>query len=277
MRRRSATLLLTALLCGGLAGYLALGSLRGGGLAADARPDGEPLRVVVAARDLPGGAVLGLEDVMTIPWPGETLPSGYIRSPEQVVGHGLLAPVHSNEPLLTSKLAGEGAGGGLPILIPAGMRGISVRVDEVIAVAGFVVPGTRVDILATVDPGAESGVTSRVVVQNVQVLAAGQSMQTEEGKPQSATVITLLVTPQEAEILTLAAAEGRIQLALRNGLDTEVMMTPGAWMDALAGRPPTAPEPPAARRARTAPAASMRNAVEVYNGSTRTVVTFGGT
>lgn len=274
MRKRSATKLAGALLCGGLAGYLALGSLR-----AREGPDAASavggLQAVVAARDLPGGAVLSAEDVRLIPWPGDELPAGFARSPEQVIGHGLLAPLHSDEPLLTSKLAGQGSGQGLPILIPPGMRALSVRVDDVIAVAGFVVPGTRVDILVTVDPGQARGVVSRVVLQNVTVLASGQSFQSGEGEPRDATVITLLVTPREAEVLTLAAAEGRIQLALRNGLDTERMMTPGAWIQALAGE--AAPGPP--RPAPAVRAASRRapgSAIEIYNGSARTVVTFGG-
>lgn len=272
MRRRSATTLLLALLCGGLAAYLALGSLREGTLAtAGDGASGAPLQVVVATRALPGGAILGPDDVRAIPWPGETLPAGFIPSPDRVVGHGLLAPVEPNEPLLASKLAGEGAGGGLPILIPPGMRAVSVRVDDVIAVAGFVVPGTRVDILATIAPVGAQEVTSRVVLQNVQVLAAGQSVSTDDGKPQDASVITLLVTPREAEVLTLAAAEGRIQLALRNRRDTEVMMTPGAWIQALTGQRPEAPG-----RERPSIPLPRRSAVEIYNGSARTVVTFEG-
>jgi pilus assembly protein CpaB len=112
------------------------------------------------------------------------------------------------------------------------------------------------------------------VLQNIQVLAAGQSVQSEAGNPQSAAVLTLLVTPREAEILTLAASEGRIQLALRNRMDSEVMMTPGAWIRSLAGAGAPPPEARPAVRARAPAINAMRSVVEIFNGSARTVVTF---
>jgi len=140
-----------------------------------------------------------------------------------VVGRGVLVPMHKNELVLTSKLASPKAGAGLPSLIPAGKRAVSVQVNEVISVAGFVAPGTHVDVLLTGHPmmqGAQDIMTT-TVLENVEVLAAGQEMQQspEGGKPRAVTVITLLVTPEEAQKLTLASSEGRIQLALRNPLD----------------------------------------------------------
>jgi pilus assembly protein CpaB len=179
--------------------------------------------------------------------------------------------VRADEPLLQSKLAGAGVSG-LAAAIPAGMRAVSVKVDEVIAVAGFVVPGTRVDVLVTMPPAGEAAGSSRVVLQNIKVLAAGQSFDpTEQGKPQDATVITLLVTPAEAEALALAANQGRIQLALRNTLDEALSNTSGAQPPAAirvapgaAGAPPRAATP--SRRPGTP--------VEIYNGSARSVTSF---
>lgn len=275
MRRRPLSTLGIALFCGLAAAYLSMGYLKGQPAPVAVSP-GNPLQIVVAARDLPIGSRLAAEDVRVMAWQGDSIPPGFIGSTEEVIGHGLLMPVRANEPLLTSKLAGAGAGTGLPILIPPGMRAVSVRVDEVIAVAGFVLPGTRVDVLATLGGSEGAGAsTSRVILQNVLVLAAGQSMQVDsEGKPQSASVITVLVTPQEAEALTLAAAEGRIQLALRNGLDGDLTETYGVGVSTLAaGRNQTAPAaPPAGRSPRAAQ--GRANSIEVFHGSTRTVTVF---
>ncbi|MDP9347919.1 MAG: Flp pilus assembly protein CpaB, partial [Gemmatimonadota bacterium] len=183
-----------ALASGGLAAFLTvnyLGQRPSEALAA------APFRgkLAVAARDLPPGAVLGVGDIKLIDWPEEALPAGFVASPNQAVGRGILSPLRANEPLLSSKLAGEGAGGGLTVLIPEGMRAVSVKVDEVVGVAGFVVPGTRVDVLTTLTPrAAGASATTRLVLQNVEVAATGQSIERDvQGKPQPAAVITLLV------------------------------------------------------------------------------------
>ena len=132
------------------------------------------------------------------------------------------------EPVLESKLADLAAGGGLPPLIPEGMRALSVRVDEVIGVAGFVTPQTRVDVILTMTPIGSDDPVSKVILQNVQALAAGQVIQrNEEGEPMLVTVVTVLVTLEEAEKLVLATNQGRIQMALRNTLDLEEIETPG--------------------------------------------------
>ena len=131
-------------------------------------------------------------------------------------------PMIENEPVLPVKLAAKDAGAGLPAVIPEGMRAVSVRVNEVIGVAGYVLPGTHVDVLATASPtGSGADTTTKIVLTNVQVLAAGTKMEqdTEQGKPMAVNVVTLLVTPEESERLTLASTEGKIQLALRNPLD----------------------------------------------------------
>jgi pilus assembly protein CpaB len=194
--------------------------------------------VVVAATDLDVGADLGRDELRIIQWPKNAMPAGAFSKVEDVEGRGLIFPVIQNEPILPNKLADKGAGAGLPPAIPPGLRALSVRVNEVIGVAGYVLPGTRVDVLATVNPtGNGQDVTSKVVLTNVQVLAAGTKIErdVEKGKPMPVSVVTLLVAPEESERLTLAATEGKIQLALRNPLDKSIPSTPGIRPAALLG------------------------------------------
>jgi pilus assembly protein CpaB len=204
--------------------------------------------------------------------PGEVLPLGYSGAAEELVGRGLLVGVRANEPLLSEKLASRDGGGGMPILIPQGMRAVSVRVDEVIQVAGFVTAGTRVDVLVTLE---QAGTTvTRAILQNAQVLAAGQTVERDvEGKPYTVSVITLLVTPNDAEKLTLAASEGRIQLALRSMLDMTPVATSGARLSGLLQASSPAGTG-AARTVRVAPSREDRTVVESIRGGVRTLNSF---
>jgi pilus assembly protein CpaB len=178
-------------------------------------------QVVVAAADLQVGAKLEDKDLREIKLPGGELPPGYYQHKSDVLGRGVILPISKGEFLLPGKLAAENAGAGLPSLIPPGMRAVSVRVNEVVSVAGFVTPGTRVDVILTGSPVGANQPLTTTVLENVEVLAAGQKLQrTAEGEPQTVPVITLLVSPDDAQKLTMAAGEGRIQLALRNPLDT---------------------------------------------------------
>lgn len=179
--------------------------------------------VVVAATDLTVGAKLEEKDLRLVKFLSTDLPPGVFHSTTEVVGRGVIVPMTKNEIVINSKLAGENAGAGMPALIPPGMRAVSVKVNDVISVAGYVTAGTRVDVILTGNPtnSGETGVITTTVLQNIQVLAAGQKLQRNaEGEPQQVTVITLMVTPDDAQKLTLASNEGRIQLALRNPLDT---------------------------------------------------------
>jgi pilus assembly protein CpaB len=181
-----------------------------------------------------------------------------------------------NEPLLSEKLASREAGGGLSIMIPEGKRGMSVRVDDVVGVAGFVLPGSRVDVVVTMpESGQQTEAATRLVLQNIEVVSAGQSIErTPDGTPQQVAVVTLLVGPDEAEQLALAHSNGRLQLALRNPLDQDSTNTPGIRASQLiAGRAPpqpvvraTAPRPAAAP---AAPAGPQRFELEVYRGPER--------
>jgi pilus assembly protein CpaB len=277
-KRRKWFALVLALASGGAASYLALNTMQ---QPLAARPaDGAPTaRVVVAARDLPVGSVLASGDLKVVDWPTTALPPGYASDPATVVGRGLITSVSTNEPMLEVKLASKEGGGGLSITIPEGMRAVSVKVDEVVGVAGFVLPGTRVDVLATLttSSGRDEAAT-RVILQNVQTLAAGQTIQRDaEGKPQTVTVITLLVDPDQAEKLTLAATEGAIQLALRNTLDMGQVATQGADAGNLVESSTATTTTPARPAVSTAPRATRRapgTSVITYNGAERTVTTF---
>ena len=231
--------------------------------------------IVVAVRDLPAGAIVTREDVATLDWPGSALPEGFASQVGEVVGRGLVVEVRKNEPVLDWKLADKEAGGGLAITIPEGMRAVSVEVDEVIGVAGFVLPGTRVDVLATVMPGTDRRqTTTRIILQNVRALAADQAYQQDiNGEPQAVTVVTLLVTPDEAEALTLASTEGRIQLALRNTLDSQAVDTRGRQITSLVG----GGESQSPRSSSAAPArpADTGRVIENYEGGRRTLLKFG--
>jgi pilus assembly protein CpaB len=284
-QRRLLIVLLLALVCGVGAAYLSITYLGQSATPLTTTPAGATNQLAVAARDMPLGAVLRAEDVRMIPWSGGALPAGYANAAATVVGRGLITPVAMNEPLLATKLADKEAGGGLSIVIPEGMRAVSVKVDEVIAVAGFVTPGTRVDVLVTMSPGIQQQTNvTRVILQNIQVLAAGQTVQRDlEGKPQTVTVITLLVTPEQAERLTLASNEGRIQLALRNTLDVTETTTSGMQAATLVGDVRAgAPAPRAVSvgastgvrpRARSAPR-ETGTVVETFRGGQRTLSTF---
>jgi pilus assembly protein CpaB len=194
--------------------------------------------VLVAASDLDVGATLRKEDIRAIDWPANSVPSTAVSNPDEVIGRGVILPIIQNEPIFPMKLASKDAGGGLPPAIPTGFRALSVRVNEVIGVAGYVLPGTRVDVVATVSPTDQhQDMTSKVILTNVQVLAAGTKIErdVQNNKPIPVTVVTLLVDPEQSERLTLAASEGKIQLALRNPLDKTTPTTRGIRPAALIG------------------------------------------
>jgi len=238
--------------------------------------------VVIAATDLDVGAEIRREDIRIIEWPANAVPASAFGDPKDVIGRGLLLPVIQNEPILPMKLASTEAGAGLPPAIPPGLRAVSVRVNEVIGVAGYVLPGTRVDVVATVSPtGQNNDIASKVVLTNVQVLAAGTKIERNTGdknKPIPVTVVTLLVDPEEAERLTLASTEGKIQLALRNPLDKTMPTTHGVRPAALMGfgvpvrtattRARISSGSPAAAAAAAAPAPELPT-VEIIRGDKR--------
>jgi len=199
---------------------------------------------VVAREPLGTGTVIAPQQVQLIAWPEAAPVQGGFATIEEVVGRGLVSSVVPNEPITESKLAPREAGGGLPPLITPGMRAMSVRVNDVIGVAGFVRESTRVDLLVTMRAGGQQESMSRVVVSNVLVLTANTQYDQQKGREGTAvpsTVVTLLVTPQDAERIALAQNDGQIMLALRNPLDVEATKTTGVRVSGLFGSPNPAP------------------------------------
>jgi pilus assembly protein CpaB len=197
--------------------------------------------IVVAAENLPLGTRVSKEQVKVVGWPAATPLEGSFASVDEIVGRGLIQPVQANEPLTESRLAPKEAGAGLSPSIPAGMRALSVKVNDVIGVAGFTVPGARVDVVVVVN---SNDAMARVVVSNLQVLTAGTKYdieQAKDGQPIPSSVVTLLVTPEQAERITLAQTNGSITLVLRNPLDLEPTQTNGIRMAGLMGSSSTAP------------------------------------
>ncbi len=187
-------------------------------------------QVVLAARDLEVGTVLKEEDIKLTPW-GGAVPLGAILKAQDVVGRGVITPIFAKEPMIESRLAPKGAGGGLASMIPPGLRAVAVRVNEVVGVAGFVVAGMRVDVLISgTSPAIDGrlGTVTRTLLQNLEVLSAGQDYKKDaEGKPIMVQVVNMLVTPEQAEQLSLASSNTTIQLVLRNPLDHLITKTPG--------------------------------------------------
>lgn len=205
--------------------------------------------VVVAARPLPLGTRLSEADVHVVQWPDQSVVDGSVTRVEEVLDRGLLSAVLANEPITASRLAAREAGAGLPPTIPEGWRAISVKVNEVIGVAGFILPGHWVDVIVALrGAGAQETPVSRVVVSGVQVLAAGtryDASEMRDGAPVPASVVTLLVTPTDSERIALAATEGQITLTLRNPLDTAPTTTAGVRLSALVREAHVAaPDPP---------------------------------
>ena len=203
-------------------------------------------QIVVAAQAVSIGARLQAADLRLAPWPRAVPLEGSFRRMSDAVGRGVVMPMVLNEPILESKLAASGAGGGLMAAIPDGMRAVSVKVNDDIGVAGFAVPGSRVDVILSGSPAKNGEVEmSKVILENVQVLAAGQNVTNDaNGKPQSVQVVTLLVSPGDSQKLALASVDGKIQLSLRNPLDLERMNPNAVRRESLYGASSASPEKP---------------------------------
>src|SRR5262245_32979048 len=283
MRNRLFAVLAIAVLAGGGLAYGTYNAMKPAAVVTTPVPT-QP--VVVAAADLSLGAELKAEDLKTLNFPQGQAPEGTFAATSEIVGRGLIVSVVKGEPILPSKLAAKEAGAGLPPVIPDGMRAVSVRVNEVIGVAGYVLPGSRVDVITTVSPTNQmQDMTSKVVLANVLTLTAGTRMEQDQkdGKPVQVTVVTLAVSPEQAERLALASTEGKIQLALRNPLDQSAPATPGIKTAGLLGavqtvkmvaEHPAASGKPAAKKTTqtvtvTAPATPALPSVEMIRGDKR--------
>lgn len=235
-------------------------------------------QIVVADHPIQLGTRLDPTNLRVISWPADEAIAGSFMRVEDCAGRALLTNLAGNEPVLESKLAPKEAGAGLPATIPEGMRAVSVAVNEVNGVAGFVIPGTMVDVLVT---GRLSGNTAdpnnnitRVILENVRVLAAGQQVdQDREGKPQKVPVVTLLVAPEDATKLTMASTEGKIQLALRNTIDA-TLTNPPPVLQAVLFTGPVVAAPVRTNVRKATPVSPVPYAVEVITGSKKEIKTF---
>jgi len=273
MNRRLVTILLAAFVVAALCSVLVY-RLVGMRIAA-AKPQ-PSTRVVAAATDIKIGQVLSAPDLTTVQIMG-TVPKTAILDAKNAIGRGVISPLYAGEAIMDDRLAPMGSGGGLAATIKDGMRAIAVRVDQVVGVAGFVLPGMRVDVLISGVPptGATSGNNNtqvRTVLQNIEVLSAGTDIQKDaEGKPQQVQVVNLLVTPEQAQVLSLPSNETRIQLELRNPLDTKVAPVQGTAMTNLfldQNAPASKPHLTGSVKPKAKPAEMWT--VTVINGGTKT-------
>jgi pilus assembly protein CpaB len=248
-------------------------------------------KLLVASRNLDVGSLLKEGDLREIFWSGD-LPANALNTAAEIIGRGVVATIYKDEPIFAPRLAGKGAGAGLAATIPIGKRAVALRVNDVVGLAGFVQPGMRVDVLiAGSGPGAgssQSGVLSRTILQNIEVLSSGQKFEKNmEGKPEEAQVVNLLVSPDQAEVLSLAGSETKVQLVLRNPMDTEELPTQGTSVSRLFGGPvgpgvaphpvtdePIRPhivsrrvDPPPVRAPAVVPPKPETDTIEVFTGS----------
>lgn len=258
--------------------------------------------VVVAKVEIPVGSTIIREQLVTVQFPNAAIPDGSFDSVDKVAGRIAVRTVAPKEPITKAVLAPEGSSGGLSAVIPEGYRAMTVKVDDVVGISGFIQPGTLVDVVVVIDPPKDSGqkdTVSKIVLQNIKVLANGQNIDKpkDEREAKAVRAVTLQVTPEEAEKLALAATEGRLQLVMRNSVDQEDAQTPGANKTTLlagedAKRIPepgisqTRSEQPMPARARSlkpkvsraSPSvqqiAAPRASVEVFEGSKRKTVEF---
>ncbi len=266
MNRRLATILAIACLIAGGCALLVYRLVNTRLIAA--KPE-VSVRVVAAAQDLKIGSILTPANLTTVAMVG-SVPTGAILKANDAVGRGVIADIYKGEPILDGLLAPRGSGGGLAATIPQGMRACAVKVDDVVGVAGFVTPGMRVDVLVSGNPpGANSpqNVVTKTILQNIQVLSAGTDIQKDaEGKPQQVQVVNLLVNPEQAEKLSLATNQLKIQLVLRNPLDTKVDDVPATAMGALFSGAAPSPHPVEVARRVSRPEPRTFS-IEVINGS----------
>ena len=191
--------------------------------------------IMVAKVDIPVGTKIIAEQLTPVKFPAGATPNGVFSSDEKLIGRVAVMNIMAREPITDNKLAPEGATGGLSAIIPEGYRAMTVRVDDVVGVSGFILPNALVDIVIVIDPPANNkaagqGRISKIVLQNIKVLANGQNIDQPKADSQAAVVnaVTLLVTPEQAEKLALATTEGRLQLVMRNSIDQGDEQTPGA-------------------------------------------------
>jgi len=204
-------------------------------------------RVVVAKVAIPVGTKIIPEQVMVVQFPKESTPDGAFQLPEKLTGRVAVINIAAREPVTESRLAPEGTAGGLSAVIPEGYRAMTVKVDDVVGISGFIMPGTLVDVVVVIDPGdrGSQDPISKIVLQNIKVLANGQNIDKPENQRDvnSVKAVTLQVTPEQAEKLALASTEGKLQLVMRNSIDQGDEQTTGVNKRGLLNGEHAAPAP----------------------------------
>src|SRR5947207_12422287 len=232
-------------------------------------------QIVTTTGELPSGITLAAKDVTLVDWPSDFPLQGSYSKVEDVIGHPLLNALGSKEPILKRNLGLEGSGIGLSGRIPPGMRATAVKSNEIVGVAGFLYPGSRVDVMVTYTPpgASQSGPVTQTVLQNVEVLTAGQTIEPDpQGKPSTVNVVTLLVSPEDSQKLQLASSQGTVQFVLRSGVDQKNVELRPTRLDQLSTGEKPAPPPPAAsakRVVRKAEVTRPKYILEIIQGTKR--------
>lgn len=286
-RRLLSALLIALLISGAFTFLLARKLLKPHGAALS-------LRYVAAKKDVDTGEILKAEDLVWVQWPKDAAVTGAVQTTGEAIGRAVLSPLASGQPILVRQLSAVG-GVGLSAKIPDGMRAISLKSDQVVGVAGFLLPGTHTDVLVTYRNPLSTDAVTATVLQNAEVIAAGQKTQPDpDGKPSTVDVVTLLVSPQDAERVVLASTQGSVHFVLRNGADQQ--QTVSQPMDVATLGLVSRPEPAAAIKpavlsvrarskrmsakpsgkaaAKPAPADPQRYSVVMVRGDKQTVETF---
>ena len=280
MNRRVKLVLVVALVVAALAGILVVTKMSGGGAAS--APKISTLKIVSVKTPKKVGDMLKDDVLVLVDFAG-TPPQGAVRDKQSLIGRGVISDIFPGEPIMEGRLAPKGSGAGLAPVIPPGMRSMAIRVDSVADLAGFATPGARVDVLAMGVPPASGNTTNqtgaevRTILQNIQVLSAAQNIQKDaEGKPQAVDVVNLLVTPDQAQTLSLAATQAHVQLSLRNPMDNGTDPVIGNNLKAMyEGSKPVEKVAKVARPQGPGPVRPRNtHSVEVLNGSKSSVVNF---
>ncbi len=236
-------------------------------------------QIVTTTGELPSGITLAAKDVTLVDWPSDFPLQGSYSKAEDVIGHPLLNALGSKEPILKRNLGLEGSGIGLSGRIPPGMRATAVRSNEIVGVAGFLYPGSHVDVLVTyTPPGGNNIPVTETVLQDVEVLTAGQTTEPDpQGRPQTVNVVTLLLNPEDSQRLQLASMQGGIQFVLRSGVDQKsVNLKPTRLDQLVASEKPPVVVPPPTKKApkRIEPSRPTIYVLEVIQGTKRSVEKF---
>ena len=235
-RQRLVLILILAAAMGTFTSYLVYRAVRTAG-----GQRGQVDEILVADVNVAVGEALTSKHVKLVPWPKTAMPVGSLRSVKDAEGRVARTSIVSGEPILDAKLAPMGQAGLMPVLVPAGKRAVTIKVDEAVQKSGFVVPNSRVDILVTMARKLGEGKESRIVLQDVLVLASDQTVEMKDNKPVTMTTVTMAITPEETERLALAQNEGKVTLALRNLSDDKVVSTGGVTTAQLLGSPAPVP------------------------------------